>query len=329
MMVILFVFLIIDFSSAKGWSNADWMGRMGIGNFTLQEITIPGTHDSGSYQLTDELVDIPLYIEEIVLIADELGLPVSEIINWWAQTQTRDFFTQFLDGIRYVDLRIFYDNSSNIWKTHHGPVVGNPIEVILQNTQRFLSLFPSEVIVIEMSHDFGQTLQQEQMLIDLINEYLSSRLWSPAMGFQPINKMISSGKNVIVTLTFDILPDTIWPGSTIINSYANSPVLSKMEQYNLQQIKLWEQHSIFPNQLYKISWILTPNDETILETIIPGCPHTVIELGDIANNDLENFWNNFVNPNGFKYPIFANILIIDDYTNSPIIDIVQQGIPGN
>jgi len=194
-------------------------------------------------------------------------------------------------------------------------------------TQKFVISYPSEVLILELSHNDSQTADQAQLLFTLIDAYLGPYLWPPQNGFRPISEMISSGKRVILTCTLNDLPPTVWSGDTIINSYANSPVLSTMEKFNLQQIQNWESHGIYLSQLYKISWTLTPDDLTIIEMIIPSYPKTVIELADIGNFDLENFWNKSIVPGGYKYPIFANILIIDDFLNSPIIDIVKRGQP--
>ena len=57
-----------------------------IANRTLLDITIPGTHDSGSYYLTDNLVGEPEWIESIVKVADYLHLPVGKIVDGWSKS---------------------------------------------------------------------------------------------------------------------------------------------------------------------------------------------------------------------------------------------------
>jgi len=317
---ILFVCGLAD----RPWAN--WMGVANISTLTLQQITIPGTHDSGTFDLTDEILGIPELYTEMVYIADKLGIPVSEIIIGWSHTQTENFYNQYLDGIRYLDIRCIYDYTDNTWKLHHSFVIGDNLEVLFQQTRQFLIDYPSEVLVLELSHNENQSQASNQMLFDMVQNYIGKYLLSPSMGFKTIGEMISSGKNVILTCTLDNLPSNFWSENTIINSYANSPDLTTMEQYNVHQIQSWQAHGIYPNQLYKMSWTLTPNADTILESIIPGTPKTVIELADIANRDLDNFWNTVVVQDGFKYPVFSNILIIDDYTTSPIVEITQRGL---
>eukprot|EP01126_Amoeba_proteus_P042824 TRINITY_DN4665_c0_g2_i1.p1 TRINITY_DN4665_c0_g2~~TRINITY_DN4665_c0_g2_i1.p1 ORF type:complete len:230 (-),score=35.23 TRINITY_DN4665_c0_g2_i1:622-1224(-) len=91
-----------------------------ISHLTLKDITVPGTHDSGSWSVTDQLLGVPTWLDEIVKIADFLHLPVGTIIDWWAQSQTQNFFDQFTGGIRYVDVRVIYDTTNRYWRTHHG-----------------------------------------------------------------------------------------------------------------------------------------------------------------------------------------------------------------
>jgi hypothetical protein len=54
----------------------------------LRQLTIPSTHDSGSYNLTKDIV--PDYIKEeyIILLeaAEKLGLPVDVIISAWGKS---------------------------------------------------------------------------------------------------------------------------------------------------------------------------------------------------------------------------------------------------
>src|SRR5690349_16685256 len=62
----------LDESSMHNWMERS-MPR--IANKTLQQITLPGTHDSGSYTVTDELCDVPDTIDILIKVADILGLP--------------------------------------------------------------------------------------------------------------------------------------------------------------------------------------------------------------------------------------------------------------
>ena len=56
---------------------------------------------------------------------------------------------------------------------------------------------------------------------------------------QPLSNMVAAGKTVFVT--FDDATSVqndpnLWPGNTIYNTYADSPVLHTMEAFNVQQV---------------------------------------------------------------------------------------------
>eukprot|EP01126_Amoeba_proteus_P002753 TRINITY_DN1088_c0_g2_i3.p1 TRINITY_DN1088_c0_g2~~TRINITY_DN1088_c0_g2_i3.p1 ORF type:complete len:357 (-),score=46.37 TRINITY_DN1088_c0_g2_i3:113-1183(-) len=308
---------------------AKWMEEQWdvISNLTLKDITLPGTHDSGSWSVTDDLLGTSPWIQALVKVADFLHLPVGTIIDWWSKTQTQNFFDQFSGGIRYVDVRVIYDPYKGYWRTHHSFVLGTKLEILLEHTREFLQQNTKEVIVLELSHESSVNVTIQQELVDMILNYLGPHLWPQSKGFVTLQEMINSGNNVILTLPFGNEVDGIWPDGTIINSYADSAELSKMEEYNLDQVTQFASNKPGPLNLFKMSWTLTADENTILESILPigGHPHTLLQLAHVANNDLANWFNTSIVPKGLKYPILGNILIIDDYSTSPIIDIVTRG----
>jgi len=304
--------------------NANWMEQnwAKISKKTLQQITLPGTHDSGSYNLTDDLSGIPEWLEVMIKIADFLDIPVGKIIDGWGKSQTLNFFDQFSYGIRYVDVRVIYDSRRHIWRTHHGVILGSPLRELLEDTARFIKLNPKEVLVLELSHGTETPGDSLQKYADLITTILGKHLCPPSLGFVPLDEMVSRGYNVLLTSTIGPVPNA-WDGDTIVNSYANSDKLSKMEAYNNQQVKWWSKQRGNISGLFKMSWTLTPNVETIINMIFPGNPRTLIELASLANPALPGWFNNVTN---FTYPILGNILIIDDAINSQILDVVKQAI---
>ena len=136
--------------------------------------------------------------------------------------------------------------------------------------------------------------------------------------------MIASGKRVILTMEQASDNVTIWPPNSIYNTYANSPNLEEMINYNNATIQQF-MNSTWPQQLFKVSWTLTPNATAVEETVIPFKPHSLIELANTANKALPSFWIK-INRLGW---IMGNILIIDHYETSEVLKIAWQanGIP--
>jgi len=326
--MLIFLILIAIFTSVTPFQfGSNWMERNweSIANKTLQEITLPGTHDAGSYNLTDQLSGLPDWVEEAVKVADFFGLDVTDIINAWTKSQIFNFYEQLQQGIRYFDTRVIYSTYYSEWRTHHSVVIGNPMKTLFTNVKQFIDQFKKEVIVIELSHQTTFTDAQEKQFLDMIQSILGAHLWPPSRGFVPIQQMIDEGKNILLSLTFGSAPN-IWPSTTIINTYSNTAVLSQMESYNTDQVASWAKHGIYPNQLYKISWTLTPDSDTILQSLLPWEPRTLIDLANTANTAMESWFNSHVLPKNYTYPFLANLCIIDSFQNSPIVQIVQRGL---
>ncbi|KAK0163055.1 hypothetical protein PV327_006766 [Microctonus hyperodae] len=96
-------------------SQPEWMSeRMQIlQNRTLQEIFIPGTHNSGSYSEN----------------------PVQTVIEKFTVTQDRDVLEQLISGVRYLDIRpAFYDE---YWVNHESYKM-NPMKNIIDDVKTFL-----------------------------------------------------------------------------------------------------------------------------------------------------------------------------------------------
>jgi len=72
-------------------------------NSRINQINIPGTHDSGSYNI------------------DKDGLPILNLFRgWWGKTQNLDIYEQLIHGIRYFDIRIETNSDKEIYISHGG-----------------------------------------------------------------------------------------------------------------------------------------------------------------------------------------------------------------
>jgi hypothetical protein len=218
-----------------------------------------------------------------------------------------------------------------MWRTCHGPVLGDPMSILLNDTARFLSEQPGEVLVLEFSHTAGNpSAANVSAFLDLIQSSIGQWMMPRTVqAFPTVGAMVSANQRVLATYEDDgAISDrpSFWSGNTIINSYADSPVLATMEQYNVGKATEFANHQkLYPGQLFKMSWTLTPNGDTVAEMVLPGKPKTLLELADIADADL-SAWFARVRPQLGLYPYLGNILIIDHESISPILDIVTAGL---
>ena len=109
-------------------SPKDWMSKLDEST-PLSKINIPGTHDSGSYTLTD---------------------PVKSV---WAKTQELDYKGQLEKGIRFFDIRgrATSDNSIGV---HHGVVyLHHNFGDFVKIAKQFLTENSGETIILSMKKD--------------------------------------------------------------------------------------------------------------------------------------------------------------------------------
>eukprot|EP01101_Sappina_pedata_P007135 TRINITY_DN371_c0_g1_i2.p1 TRINITY_DN371_c0_g1~~TRINITY_DN371_c0_g1_i2.p1 ORF type:complete len:369 (+),score=120.71 TRINITY_DN371_c0_g1_i2:148-1107(+) len=309
-----------------------------IGGKTPLQITFPGSHDSGAYSLTPKLLpgySSPL-LETIIKVAEKFGLPIEDVVTPWSLAQNCDFYQQMVGGIRYFDLRAGWcpeheckSMSGANWYTFHFEI-GNSVETLVADIKRFLDDFPSEIVIVEVSHiTYGDPSSKEELkLASILTEYLGDYMLPPTASLSQttIRNMTDSGHRAIVTLDS---PDNIrkntnlWSPNTIINSYANTDELSKMVAYNEKQVEYFATNK-FPDQFYKISWTLTPQTSNIVEMFLPNKPHSLHNLAEKANgNAFDNFTSSAISQ-GYS---LGNILIIDFFEESNIVETVQSSHP--
>jgi hypothetical protein len=287
-----------------------WIGDTlsSLGNKTLQDITLVGTHDSGAFELGKNLMPdaAPANLAKLITSTESIGIPVDWIITPWALAQDRNAYDQMVAGVRYFDVRCGWNGTG--WYVFHMEV-GNTVELVLKQIRSFLDDNPSEVVVVEVSHldgphSTGDVSEIEHHILTIFDGLLLPETG----GFIPIRDMVSSNKRAFVSFSAPTSSSLIWSGDSIINSYADSDEIDVMVQYNHAELEKYS-NGFFPNKLYKLSWTLTPAADCILLGLLPGFPHSLQQLADTAVPALDTFLANAVN--SAKRP--GNILILDHF----------------
>jgi hypothetical protein len=290
-----------------------------IGNLTLKNLTIPGTHDSGTYYSGDAPMPgaDPLLWEILFKVAEETNQNVAVIAKYWEQSQDRNIYDQMVGGMRYFDVRCGWNSSTKTWVSFHF-LQGSPIRELLQNITTFLVTYPKEIVIVEMSHFDGyptnnDITQLKNMVLDILGPFLYFTDYT--FNFT-LNKMISSGRRALVAMDSGFDNVTIWSTSAIHNSYADTPNLSEMVAYNNKTVQAFMSGS-HASQLFKISWTLTPNSTTIIDSVFPWKPQSLYQLAGVANKGLPSFWTS-ISKNNWR---MGNILIIDLFDFSQIMNV--------
>ena len=305
-----------------------WMKQLlpKISHLHLFNVTLPGTHDAASFVLTPALSPDPTgnpVLDALVKLAEQLGIPLQDVITPWAVSQGKNLSQQAEDGMRYFDVRAAYNGTD--WCSYHFEL-GLPIKYHLNGLKSFLNSHSSEIMVIEVSHLASTNLTQANLneLRDMIIDIFGSMLYPRTMDFssKTIGEMITSNQRVVVTLSDDhtIANYTqLWFGSSMINSYANSDSLPQMISYNWDQVYKFNTLPVLPTSaLYKLSWTLTPQVSTVVDSIVPGKPKSLMNLADIGNSGLEEF-STAAFTKGLR---LCQLLLIDFQERSKIMEVI-------
>ena len=135
----------------------NWMGYIShvLSNKTVLDIYLPGTHDSGSYNLSRVIdPDHEKWLEDLIYDVEEY-LPITDLypfIKDWANSQNMSFLEQLNIGARYLDLRVAYDNTTNTFRAHHFLLSYFDLLVELKDIEQWVRNHTSEFVVLHLSH---------------------------------------------------------------------------------------------------------------------------------------------------------------------------------
>ena len=319
---------------------ANWMKIKSdsLWNSSLRDLTILGTHDSGAFNLTKYLMprSQPEWLLIAMAVAEHTGLPVEDIFGDWSITQPSDFSQQLHNGVRYFDLRCGWDSRYNDWFVFHIET-GQKISKVIQQIKSFLDVYTNEIVLIESSHLYGNPTQHE--ILRLINYFIDTfgdllydesnlnhpDMYSSNILFPTYGNMIELNQRVFLSLSNDLSKNfsSIWNGDIWYNTYANSDNVRYMMHFNDMQIKRFNNGSISQNELFKVSWTLTPNGDTVLRMMLPNHPHTLLQLAENADKYMWSWVENKVN-NSMK---IGNVLLFDNFAAVPIGKILNMLYP--
>jgi hypothetical protein len=139
----------------------------------VNRIALPGTHNSGTYDLTrygigdtfqnlsPDLSDKRLRLAKAIIgLGDTPILPAavisasgSDIFHGWSECQERPILQQLQDGIRSLDFRVCTDKNGTM-RICHGEM-GPTVDTVLNDLKRFATEHPTEIVVIRFTHFYS------------------------------------------------------------------------------------------------------------------------------------------------------------------------------
>jgi hypothetical protein len=152
---------------AKLVSRMDWMRDLGsdIEDVPLNELTIPGAHDMGTYGFSSDGSVSPVSLDGQLSDIDCISHSVC-VSYGRAQDPSNTGAEMLADGMRYFDLRICGNDTTGAldipenWTaftqdpvTCHG-LEGAHLAAILADTRAFVLAHPTEVVMLDFNHEY-------------------------------------------------------------------------------------------------------------------------------------------------------------------------------
>ncbi len=272
--------------SVKHWAN-NWMELFApcLENLCLNELTIPGNHDAGTYA-------------------------ASGITQSWVQTQYLSIEQQLQQGARALDLRLIIGEGSGDDRfelSHGGHTFDLTLVNVLNQINSFLQSTSQEIIILDF-HDFEEhwDTQDYQDVANLIIKTIGSDKLIPPSGIsQPLKEIWkTSGRVVVGSREF---PDNMsgwlqentpfWNNSveqhwcgTSMTTWSNVSNYLQQEIDNISQPKNW-------------LWSLMAQYNYIATGGVPGLPANIPQelssffagLNGLKSNIIATDWWNRVN----------------------------------
>ncbi len=163
---VLFFFLGLACSNSFALDKSKWMGELyqSRPDTPLTGMTIPRTHNAGTYKITPS--------SDIVPGESKWYYLGKHLVSSWAKTQYRTIYEQLELGIRSFDFRIALDVAGVPWIGH--AMYSVPLKEALSDIQRFTQEHPLEVVLLTyvletayarvVSEERGREILQETTL---------------------------------------------------------------------------------------------------------------------------------------------------------------------
>lgn len=279
--------------------SSTWMGQMSLTKYEtipLPNLVIPGSHDSGAYELISKFGfanDRPDLQQNWWLNA--FKLITYPIIEHFSITQNMNIYQQLYSGIRYLDIRIAQRTEDQCFYICHN-FYGPPLEKVLNDIGQFAQSNHSEIIIIDIQHLHNvKTHEDHVRLLNLFQNKLGSNM---IKNIYDSNDLMSITLRTLWTTKRQIIvfyrnpyqrvaSQHYWPSEQLCNPWPNTTEPRMMKQFLIEKIKTRPLGKFFVSQ-----GVLTPNTfyvirncfGTLYNRLANKANHCLYELIVIVDN---------------------------------------------
>jgi len=299
-------------ASVQGVTTADWMSQVYANqDISLQNMIIPGTHDSGTHGITHASAISPdadpLY---------HLPNPIIPIFAaGWSKTQACTIAQQLEGGIRYLDLRLEW-HQGEVWIVH--AMFSDTLDNVLQDIQAFAADHPREIVILDFQQltaaaYYDETHAQVQAAL---GDYLLGSEWEASSSLHAIWQA-NEGSLIAVMSRQDMvdLSDDYWYRNTVLESdWANSPDAEQVLSHITTAI---EQRA---NGKFSVAQaVVTPGVSSVIDGIAGSGPGSLFDLNQPVVRDIDDWLEGWLSSG-----LPVNIVMTDFYDRSGIVQVIIE-----
>lgn len=290
-----------------------WMSRAihALGDKRLNQIAIPGTHNSCTYSFTRAS---RYSVDQPGLVKWRPPWPVSYFIAQWSKTQARSIAQQLKDGIRYFDIRVGHQNKE--FYSCHG-MVGDLIPDILREVMDFSKRFPREVIILDLNHFYELGSTEHNTLCQFITDTLGTMMWPFSAADMTLNEAFHAniGPIVIVYHHTEGNAYNFFPETALTSPWPNTDNIRTLQEKLQDSLIKFDRES---KQLFVSQCVLTPSLDTVLGGFWRCGPTSLTRLAKLLNKEVVQWIS------GFHKARPLNIVMMDHYHTCDIVDLIVQ-----
>lgn len=300
-------------------SHATWMADMQkqIGNLKLREVIFPGTHDSGTYDistLSGFSPDVTPWINAIYALGLS-PLVVKKVISDWAKAQGQNITEQLEGGIRYLDLRVCLNDKDMF--VVHGMYAEN-INVVIDAVHNFVTQNNKEIVILDFNHFYEMTANSHRSLVSTLISTFSSVLIPRSKTVNAtVNDLWSAKQRVVILYDDETSVQTnsqLWFQNSISSTWPN-----KQDIASLKEVLQEELQNPPMDKFFVLQGILTPDLGMIAKGLVPftSDPGSLESLAEnvtpVVVSWIKQLW----------YDKSLNIIIVDWAGMSALVDVIK------
>lgn len=280
-----------------------------IGDKRVNQIAIPGTHNSTSYALcraSRYAADAP------GLVKYRPPWPVSAIIAGWSRTQKRTILQQLNDGIRYFDIRVGHQR--NEFYTCHG-MNAETCKQLVETVVQFSESHTREVIILDFNHFYCMKPEDHDRLTQQLRDMIGANLWPAEDANLTLNEAFSKGRGPIIVVYHRQEGEKhgFFPRNAISAPWPNTDHLATLRGRLHDTLAAFDRES---RQLFVSQLIFTPKVNTVMRGLKRCSHYTLLGLTRKLNDELTEWIY------AFHKTRPLNIVLLDHYHTNNLAEMV-------